>query len=192
MAADIKLLEKDGFGQLELNQVAWRRDGRIEAQCALDATDFATAPAENGMLLAVDKAAGVVTLADTDDIGVLPIGINYSTEHMYDERALGLKYFKLERGEFFPRIGFLAVGDRFTTNLVAYDKGDTEDVGFNGELMTKIDLATTPVYGGISDSKKGHIFVSPKKPTAGPVLRVIEKTTMPDGQPALKFVVVSA
>lgn len=30
----------DGFGQLELNQVAFPRDGRIEAQCALDATDL--------------------------------------------------------------------------------------------------------------------------------------------------------
>ena len=37
----------DGFGQLELNNVAFRRDGRIEAQCALDATDFASIPAEN-------------------------------------------------------------------------------------------------------------------------------------------------
>ena len=39
----------DGYGQLELNQVAFRRDGRVEAQCALDDTDFASVPAENGM-----------------------------------------------------------------------------------------------------------------------------------------------
>ena len=45
----------DGFGQLELNQVAFPRDGRIEAQCKLDDTDFASVPAENGMLLAVDR-----------------------------------------------------------------------------------------------------------------------------------------
>ena len=38
----------DGFGQVELNNVAFRRDGRIEAQCALDETDFASIPAENG------------------------------------------------------------------------------------------------------------------------------------------------
>ena len=30
----------DGFGQIELNQVAFRRDGRIEAQCALNPVDF--------------------------------------------------------------------------------------------------------------------------------------------------------
>ena len=44
-----------GYGQVELNNVAFRRDGRIEAQCALDAEDFADVPAENGMLLAVDR-----------------------------------------------------------------------------------------------------------------------------------------
>ena len=45
----------DGYSQLELNQVAFRRDGRVEAQCALDDTDFASVPAENGMLLAVTE-----------------------------------------------------------------------------------------------------------------------------------------
>ncbi len=39
----------DGYGQCELNNAAFRRDGRIEAQCALDETDFADVPAENGM-----------------------------------------------------------------------------------------------------------------------------------------------
>jgi hypothetical protein len=55
----------DGYGQLELNQVAFRRDGRVEAQCALDDTDFASVPAENGMLLVVDRAAGVIRRADS-------------------------------------------------------------------------------------------------------------------------------
>ena len=50
----IKRFVIDGYGQIELNNCAFRRDGRIEAQCALDATDFATLPAENGMLLAVE------------------------------------------------------------------------------------------------------------------------------------------
>ena len=29
-----------GFGQVELNNAAFRRDGRIEAQCAPNASDF--------------------------------------------------------------------------------------------------------------------------------------------------------
>ena len=35
-----KRLVIDGYGQLELNNVAFRRDGRIEAQCALSTADF--------------------------------------------------------------------------------------------------------------------------------------------------------
>ena len=52
----------DGFGQLELNQVAFPRDGRVEAQCKLDDTDFASVPAENAMLLAVDRVNRAVKL----------------------------------------------------------------------------------------------------------------------------------
>ena len=50
----------DGYGQLELNQVAFRRDGRIEAQCALSPVDFEKVPAENGMLLAIDNINRIV------------------------------------------------------------------------------------------------------------------------------------
>ena len=42
----IKRMVIDGYGQVELNQVAFRRDGRIEAQCALDAVDFEKVSAE--------------------------------------------------------------------------------------------------------------------------------------------------
>ena len=43
----------DGYGQVELNQVAFRRDGRVEAQCKLDDTDYITS-----------KALDAITLAD--------------------------------------------------------------------------------------------------------------------------------
>ena len=57
-----KRLVISGYGQVELNNVAFRRDGRIEAQCAPNATDFANIPVENGMLLAVDDANHCVKL----------------------------------------------------------------------------------------------------------------------------------
>ena len=80
----IKRLTIDGYGQIELNNVAFRRDGRIEAQCKPNATDFSTAKLENGMLLAVDGANREVKFA-TD--GSLPVALNYSAEHIYDERT---------------------------------------------------------------------------------------------------------
>lgn len=82
----------DGYGQVELNNVAFRRDGRIEAQCAPDPTDFKNIPVENGMILAVDAANRVVKLPVNDS---LPLALVYSAEHMYDERTPGLKNFKL-------------------------------------------------------------------------------------------------
>ena len=178
----------DGFGQLELNQVAFPRDGRIEAQCALDATDFASIPAENGMLLAVDRVNRAVKLPKSAVIANCPVAINYSAEHMYDERANSLKDFKLERGSFLPRLGFLSVGELFTSNTICYDDGDFADD--DAVIAAAEKLATTAIYGGISDN--GAIKIAKAAPTVGPVLKVVEKTTMPDGQFALKFQVLEA
>lgn len=181
----LKRLVIDGFGQLELNQVAFPRDGRIEAQCGLDDTDFAEVPAENGMLLAVDRVNRKIKIA-TDDS--MPVGINYTTEHMYDERHKSLKDFKLEIGSFYPRIGFLSVGELFTTNCICFDDSEFADNEAVEEAAGK--LKQTALYGGISDN--GAIKLSATKPTVGPVLKAVEKTTMPDGQFALKFQVLNA
>ena len=182
----IKRLVIDGYGQLELNQVAFRRDGRIEAQCALDDTAFKSVSAENGMLLAVDNVNRTVKFA-TDDS--LPIALNYTTEHMYDDRAQGLKNFKLDIADgFYPRLGYLSVGDKFTTNCLAYDTSEfaTEDL-----LHTAYESGTT-LYGGISSV--GAILVTKTKPSKGPVLLVVKGTgagSMPDGQFGIKFQVIA-
>lgn len=178
----------DGYGQLELNNVAFRRDGRIEAQCKLDDTDFASVPAENGMLLAVDNINRTVKFADDDS---LPIALNYTAEHMYDERTPGLKNFKLDRGTFLPRLGYLAVGDKFTTNCVSYDStADTTWTTQDKFIEALGAIATTPLYGGIGSD--GSIKVSATEPTVGPKLLVVAKTTMPDGQLGIKFQVLVA
>ena len=159
----------DGYGQLELNNAAFRRDGRIEAQCALDSTDFATAPCENGMLLAVDKANKVIKFA-TD--ASLPIAINYSAEHMYDERHLGLKNFYLTSNDFLPRLGLLAVGDKFTTNTICYDSATYADMDAVQTLLT----AGTKVYAGIATDGSGYWQLVASAPAAGPVAQVVEVT----------------
>ena len=176
----------DGFGQLELNQVAFRRDGRVEAQCALDDTDFASIPAENGMLLAVDRINRKIKLPKSAVIANCPVALNYTSEHMYDERANALKDFKLELGEFYPRLGFLSVGELFTTNCFGYNDSDFAD----DDAVKNADLAEADIFGGISD--EGAIALATSAPQAGPVLKVVEKTTMPDGQFAFKFQVLKA
>jgi hypothetical protein len=169
----------DGYGQLELNAVAFRRSGRIEAQCALDATDFKEVPAENGMLLAVDNVNRVVKFVKSGN--VYPIALNYTTEHMYDERHNALKDFKLELGEFYPRMGYIGPGDKYTTNCLAYD---TADFANEEALMTALDnIKTAPLYA--KACALGAHQITKTKTDA--VALVIAKTTMPDGQVAVKF-----
>lgn len=180
----LKRYEIDGYGQIEINNCAFRRDGRIEAQCAPDAT-LADTMIENGMILAVDAASGVVKYS-TDDI--LPVALVYTTEHMYDERTPGLKNFALKgKDDFLPRLGYLAVGDKFTTNCICYDT----DTFANEEAVNKAleAIGTTPVYG--QKSSIGAICLTSTLPTEGPVLKVAKVYTMPDGQFGLKFQVIS-
>lgn len=180
----IKRMEIDGFGQLELNQVAFRRNGRIEAQCALDSTDFETTPAENGMLLGVDN----ITRTIKKDTTGLPVAINYTTEHMYDDRKNALKDFSLSiKDGFYPRLGFLAAGDKFTTNCIAFDDSEIATDNALKELIGTI--ATVPLFGTVSDT--GAILVTGTAPDSGVILKAVEKTTMPDGQLGVKFQVLS-
>ena len=183
-----KRLTIDGYGQIELNNVAFRRDGRIEAQAKPNATDFSKDKLENGMLLAVDGAKREVKYAVD---GSLPVALNYSAEHIYDERTPGLKNFALNgKDDFLPRLGYLSVGDKFTTNCIGYDSAVdsswTTESAFISALGTS---ASTMLYGGIS--AKGAILVSATAPTVGPKLRVVEKTTMPDGTLGVKFQVLA-
>lgn len=174
--ADKKLNAGFGYGQIELNQCAFRRDGRIEAQCKIKDADYV----ENGMILAIDNTKHEVRYpADGDYM----FGLNYTSEHMYDERLVGgLKYYKTDKDSFLPRLGYLAVGDKFTTNTVIYDAADI----------------TTMVYGYVKAGDNGYIRLSATDPTndaiaGAPLLRVIDaKATMPNGAPAVKFQCIKA
>ena len=175
----------DGYGQVELNNVAFRRDGRIEAQCAPDSSDFSDG-IENGMLVAVDDQNRKLKLPVDDS---LPIALVYSAEHLYDERTPGLKNFKLNAtDDFLPRVGYLAVGDKFTENCICYDDAEfSNDATFVSALGA---IASTALYGGIDAT--GAIAVSSTPPTIGPKLKVTAKTTMPDGTLGVKFQVITA
>ena len=171
----------DGYGQIELNNVAFRRDGRIEAQCKPDETDFSEAVIENGMLLAVDNVTRTVKFA-TDSS--LPVALVYSAEHLYDERKPGLKNFYLKgKDDFLPRLGYLAVGDKYTTNCVAYDSAEFADESAFESALDALD--STALWAGI-DAKGAHL-ISSAAPTIGPKIRVIKKTTMPNGTLGLKM-----
>ena len=174
--ADKKLNEGLGYGQIELNQCAFRRDGRIEAQCKIEGADYV----ENGMILAIDNTKREVRYPAAGDY---MFGLNYTSEHMYDERLVGgLKYYKTDKDSFLPRLGYLAVGDKFTTNTVIYD-----------DTLT----LTNAVYGYVKAGDNGYIRLSDTEPSdaiaGAPLLRVIDaKATMPNGAPAVKFQCIKA
>lgn len=174
--ADKKLNEGLGYGQIELNQCAFRRDGRIEAQCKIEGADYV----ENGMILAIDNTKREVRYPAAGDY---MFGLNYTSEHMYDERLVGgLKYYKTDKDSFLPRLGYLAVGDKFTTNTVVYDDALT---------------LTNAVYGYVKAGDNGYIRLSATEPddaiAGAPLLRVIDaKATMPNGAPAVKFQCIKA
>ena len=161
-------IEKNGYAQLELNNAAFRRSGRIEAQCKIaEGIEYL----ENGMLLAVNNAARQVEFVGEDNAH-LPVALHYSSEHMYDNRANALKDFKLEPGSFLPRLGYLGAGDKYTTNCVDY----------NGDLWAAIEAGTVLYAHAGAD---GYHLVNTTADKA--IAIVIGATTMPDGQKAVKF-----
>lgn len=163
----IQLFDCKGYGQIEPSQVWFNRAGMVEAQCFLDEELFAdTFPmtpaqanegkiyAENGAFLMVDKqnkTATVPTKEGTDK--GYPIGINYSTEKIYNQFTPGRRNFCMIAGEYLPRIGYVEPGMRICTNAVAWDDSvfDTDDsVEFYKQVKEKLANNET-VYAFVID-----------------------------------------
>ena len=110
-----------GFGQIEPSQTWFNRAGMVEAQCHLNPDEFAsnfpmTAAeaadgkiyAENGAFLMVDKPNKMLSIPSKalSDLGY-KMGINYSTEKIYNQFTPGRRNFCMIAGEYLPRIGFI-------------------------------------------------------------------------------------
>ena len=163
-------LAKKGYGQLELNFAAFRRSGDIEATCRMaDGIEYL----ENGMLLAVDRKNRTVGFPTGAEGEV--IALNYTTEHMYDERYQALKDFRLEKNTFLPRLGYIGTPDKFTTNTVCFD---------DAEFASEEEALAGAAYG--VPCENGYIKLVAERPE-GYAVEILAVTTMPDGQKAVKF-----
>ena len=184
------------YGQIEPNQVWFDRDGMVEAQSRLDVTQFSDAQesptavytvdtsgaspvvtqkivAQVGAFLMVDKAnyrlqiptyAGVVT-------GGFAVGINYSTERIYDDTAKQRRKFFLTTNDWLPRIGYVERGMRITTNTVQFDPTATiNGVAFTslttGDSYTvwqavrdQIKAGGNPIYAAVRDDSDGELVI---------------------------------
>ena len=201
----IKFFDCKGYGQIEPNQVSFTRDGRIEAQCELDpekfASNFPMTPAqaaagkiygENGAFLMVDKVNKIATVPTKalSDKG-LPMGINYSTEMIYNQFTPGRRNFCMICGEFLPRIGFTEVGERITTNAVAWDSTVyTQEDSKEFYAAVKEDLAEGQViYACVVEGSNGKLTIGAKPANAlGNVYaQVVKAYTNADGTLAFMF-----
>lgn len=150
-----------GYGQIEPSQVWFNRAGMVEAQCALDsnvfASNFPVTPAEvnagkivaeNGAFLMVDKERKIATIPTKalSDLG-FKMGINYSTERLYNQYTPGRRNFCMIAGEYLPRIGFIEPGMRICTNAVAWD--DTAD--FLADASAEDKVTSDGVWAAVRD-----------------------------------------
>ena len=164
---------RDGYGMLERNRV---QTHNIEAQCELDAADFPNG-AEVGSIVAVDKVAGKIKV-DGPIYGLLA-----NAERLADPAHMGLKNYHVKGGDMGVVI-FLEKGNTFTTNTLCYD-----NAVFANEAAVKADFeADEAIYGIQGDY--GQIKLVKDAGDAELVLRAVKFTTMPDGQAAIKFIVV--
>lgn len=175
----------EGFGQFEPNLFTAPRTGRVVAQYKANTTDFAAVPVENGMILAVDGVLKEVRLPVANE--TLPLAVVYSSEKDYTGFASGLQNYNSTKDDFYPRLGYLIKGDKFTTNCVCYDTLEYAD---DEALIEALKLnETTRMYA--TQSLNGAILIAETKPATGLVLEVLKLHTMPDGQNGIQFGVLS-
>lgn len=189
MAIDI---QRTGFGQIEPNHLSAQRNGKIYAQLPahikkasgteLEMKDSITI-LENGQFAKYDYANGEVNFNTAPESGEWMLVYNevklYDSKTFYKDFAL--KASNYTEGVITPRLLKTDVGDIFTTNAikvgntagnvklsdtdkVRLTKGDLLTVGANGFLVT----------GGVIESDDF-------------VWQVVEETTMPDGDNAVKI-----
>ena len=180
------------YGQIEPNQVWFDRAGMVEAQCKLDTNDFAdtqVAPltvsgktsaatttnkivAQNGAFLQVDKASYTVSIpTKAGKTAGMPVGINYSTEKLYDQFNPQRRNFFLTTNDWLPRIGYVERGMRITTNTVQWDTTATavdlsgfattaDSYGMWNAVRTFINSnPTTPLYAAVRDGSDGEFVI---------------------------------
>ena len=178
----IERLTHDGYGMLERNRVD---PVNMESQCELDAKEFPNG-AEVGTIVTVNKAAGKVQKYSTNE-HKMPAGILANSERLYDQYHQGLKNYHVEPGKM-ASVLFLEKGHTFTTNTVCYNRDNSTGYTNEAALITALKAAGDPVYAGVSADGIIQIWKSDEDGTR--LFQVVKYTTMPDGQPAVKFIVV--
>lgn len=176
--------KRNGFGQVEPNHMSALRTGQIYAQhpCA-----ESIAQLENGQFAKYFTAAGKGEV-NTDSSAPGEWMMVYNEIKLYDERKQSLKDFAMLKGDYVdeeivPRLFRVEKGDIFTTNTIG--KAGAAGVDTDSTVADTTKYFTIGANGFLvastqaSDSPRFAVVDSFKAPS-----------TMPDGQPAVKLVVL--
>ena len=139
------------YSIVELNKVASRKTGEIEAQCKLS-SDFA----ENG-IKALENGAIVYIKAETDEIVstfdeatcVNAKYLHFSNPRRYEDGNTGMENFRYETSDdkVLPRLFKLTAGDIFSTD---YDLSNVEG-------LVEIKGGNMP-FGTLPNNKEGKTY----------------------------------
>ena len=168
------------YGIVITTKVAGVKTGEHNIQYALDPTDFAATPCQNGFLLVENHKAKTLDLpaAATDRVGLVACD-----EKMYDGSDMSLGNFRLNLGEFLPRIYTFNMNDKFITNNFKYDDGDYADYA---AVVAAIAAGTVYAY----PSTNGQIELEAIQNAGAAIeLQAVAAATLPAGEKGLKFVI---
>lgn len=184
-------IQRTGFGQIEPNHLSAQRNGKIYAQLPAHikkatGTQIDTAESitilENGQFAKYDYANGEVNFNTAPESGEWMLVYNevklYDSKEFYKDFAL--KASNYTEGVITPRLLKTDVGDIFTTNAIKVGNvaGNVKLSDTDKVVLTKGDLLTVGANGFLVSG--GDIE------TDDFVWQVVEETTMPDGDNAVK------
>ena len=129
---------------VELNKVASRKTGEIEAQCVLN-KDIESL--QNGQIVYIDAAKDEIVLTKNENC-VDAMYLHFSNPRRYEDGKTGMENFIYTRSEkYLPRLFKLTAGDIFTTD---YDLSGVEG-------LVEITAGNMP-YGTLPNGKAGHTY----------------------------------
>jgi len=194
-----ELLKKIGYGQVEKNRIQGIRAGRVLADIPANAEVVVGLGdrVENGYFLAVKYGEGFAGNLKTGEL-VLPaadsalVGLVYSETKLYSEYTTNKDFALFTKAPsinqatqapiydvaetavetVIPRLIFPTPGDIFTTNMIETKDGNLPEVGVELKLNAKGVLSTAGTLDQV-------------------VAKVVQKTTMADGQSAVKLAIVA-
>ena len=192
---------RNGYGQVEPNQLSAQKTGQIYASLPLDT---AVSVLQNGEFMYYDYKTGTVTADATigepmlvfneiklyepywqtsyKDFAMIRVGDNYVTSRLATEAygdgatntgatITGHTEYGYRMDGIAPRMFKTNIGDIYTTNMVKV-----------GEEYAVGDLLTPE-----KDTNSNTLVLAPTADTTGMLWQVAKVYTMPDGQPGLKI-----